>query len=113
MSTQTNGHPAEDVLIEYAIEGIHAELSAHIDTCQSCGRYVADMQRLKKGVQDSDGEPMPGSARRKVIDIPKKQAIGYEILDLVKGWYRSPFVFIMGTLAFALFAFIYFVFILK
>jgi hypothetical protein len=108
-----NSHPTEEMLIEYALERTHQELAPHIDGCPSCSRYVREIADLNNSFRGIEEEGVPQNVRRQVLDISRKSAVSYRIWEVLGGWYRNPFLLILGFCLFASFLYFFFEYVLS
>jgi hypothetical protein len=111
MKTKTTGHPTEEMLIEFALEGNNAECEQHIAQCTTCARFVEDIQEIGHTFSTiRDEEPSP-ALRKRVLSISEKKGLHNWMGEWIQAWHRYPFVIGILTAFFAIFLYILYLYL--
>ncbi|MDD5674634.1 MAG: hypothetical protein PHC61_10750 [Chitinivibrionales bacterium] len=112
MSYNADEHPSEDALIQATTEDACApEVFAHCRECPACGRYLLEIRALRKRLESIDEEDIPAHLRSRILSHAPRQSLEEKTEFSVLKWYRNPLVWIAGIIGFAVFAYIFFVFV--
>ena len=114
MNTDLSGsHPTDDMLLEYALENKHENLTPHISRCSACSKFIEEIGSLKEKIRDIEDERVPLNIRRKVLGISRASVPVYKIWEILSAWYRNPFILISGIALFATFLYFFFEYVLS
>jgi hypothetical protein len=113
MNYDCNGHIPEDVLTEAALGTASPEVLAHCSECPACGRLLKEMRALKAHLVSDDEEEIPAHVKQQILRHTQTPLPGFDQEPAaVLKWYRNPLVWIAGIIGFAVFTYIFIVFVL-
>lgn len=114
MTVETDRHPPEEVLTEFALGSSRADIEEHLRGCPCCARYVREMKAVGGYIRSLPDMRVPPGTRREVFRALRKERLKKLrwVSSLTGFLTRGPFVAILAGILAAIFFYFFIVFLL-
>ena len=109
----TQYHPADEELMRFAVGEDGPDLSEHTAACPACARFVKEIEMVRSDLEGLPDEEVSAGLRSRILnrcrmpDTPMLEHLGQP-----GSWWRNPLLIALGVGVFAVFFYIFFVFLL-
>lgn len=109
----TQYHPTDDELVRFVVDRNGTDLSAHMAQCPACARFVKEIEMVRRDIEDLPDEEVSPSLRSRIFSRRgASDSPTFHTYKELGGWWRNPLFIGLGVGIFAVFLYIFFVFLL-
>lgn len=112
MKKNSNIHPSDDLLTQYAINGNDIDIKKHIETCSVCSDFIKDIKEIEETLRTMPDEDVPKKLKDSILKSAKTNYFSSLYQHSFTNWYKNPFILCIGIMLFAIFLYVFFVFVL-